>query len=118
MRFTKKQGEKFEKKLLSLGYKKYIQHYKHEDYLYWKSFEREIDEDGDKSKGYSVGFAFYDWSKYPQHQNNKTISVSLEFLLGHNLGVSRMDICVSDDDWNLEKFEGFCKDFYEYFKAK
>lgn len=118
MKFTMKESKKFEELLVSQGYQRYVQHYKHEDFLYWKSFEREVDEEGNKSKGYSVGFAFYDWSKYTQFQEKENVSVSLEFMMGHDLGVSRMDICVTDDEWDKDKFEAFCKDFYEHFKAK
>lgn len=115
MRFTKEEAENFEKILIKRGYRKFIQHYKHEDYLYWKSFERKVDEEGEKTEGYSVGFAFYDWSKYPQHTDRKCISVALEFVLGQELGVDRLDISVSDDKMTMEEFEDFSKKFYDFY---
>lgn len=111
MRLTKEQGEEFEKKLIAKGYRKYIQHYKREDYLYWKSFEK----NEDKESGYSVGFAFYDYSKYPQHTDPINLGISLVMILGNNEKVGRLDIEITDDSVTDEQFEGFCNEFYQFF---
>ena len=112
MRFTKEQSEAFEEMLKERGYTKYVQHFKKEDYLYWKSFERKERGKG----GYSVGFAFYDFSKYPQCPQDEPISVSFEFMLGNNPDIDRMDLTITDDRMDVEKFEDFCKNFYEFYK--
>lgn len=114
MKFTKEQGEEFEKKLLEKGYRKFIQHYHNEDYMYWKSFDR----NEDKRTGYSVGFAFYDWSKYPQFTEPENVSVSLNMLIGNNKKVGRLDISITDDTVTDEQFESFCKEFYQFFNKQ
>lgn len=111
MRLTKEEGEHLETKLLGLGYRRYSQSYRSEDYMYWKGF----DKDEEREKGYSIGFAFYDWSKYPQYTDIKNISVSLHFLLGNDQGLSRLDIDITDDDMTVEEMEEFGKKFYEFY---
>lgn len=112
MKFIKEQSEEFEQFLKERGYNKYVQHFKSEDYLYWKSFERIERGKG----GYSVGFAFYDFSKYPQFDGTHPISISMEFMLGTENGIDRMDLTVSDDCVTVEEFEEFCKKFYDFYK--
>jgi hypothetical protein len=111
MKFTKEQSQEFEIFLQERGYTKYIQSYKSEDYLYWKSFERIERGKG----GYSVGFAFYDFSKYPQFEGKEKISISLEFMIGVNPYIDRLDLTISDDRLSVEQFEDFCKKFYEFY---
>jgi len=111
MKFTKEESEEFELLLKERGYTKYIQRYKNEDYLYWKGFERIERGKG----GYSVGFAFYDYSKYPQFEEKEKVSISLEFMLGVNPDIDRLDLTVSDDRFSVERFEDFCKKFYEFY---
>lgn len=113
MRFTKEQGEEFEQKLIERGYRRYVQHYRSEDYMYWKGFEKTED----REEGYSVGFAFYDWSKYPQYTDPDTIAISLHFLLGNDQGLDRLDIDITDNNITLEGFEQFCSEFYKFFKT-
>ena len=112
MRFTKKQFEQFEIELVNLGYRKYKQDVKNEDFAYWKSFER----DENRQNGYSVGLFFYDLSKYHQFTQKENISCSLEFMLGNNEKVDRLDITISDDKITLKQFEAFCKKFFEFYK--
>ena len=112
MRFNTEQCVAFEKILKERGYTKYVQHFKNEDYLYWKSFERIERGKG----GYSVGFAFYDFSKYPQCPYETTIAISFEYMLGVNPNIDRMDLTISDDRMTIEKFESLCKNFYDFSK--
>lgn len=113
MKFNKEKSEEFEQLLKDRGYTKYVQNYKSEDYLYWRSFERIERGKG----GYSVGFAFFDFSKYPQFKDTNPISISYEFMLGVNPEIDRLDLTVSDDRITVEGFEEFCKKFYEFYKA-
>jgi len=113
MKFNKEQAEEFEDFLKQRGYIKYVQNFKNEDYLYWKSFERIERGKG----GYSVGFAFYDFSKYSQFREHNPISISLEFMIGVNPDIDRLDITISDDRFSVERFESFCKKFYDFYKT-
>jgi hypothetical protein len=106
MKYTKEKSQEFESYLKEKGYFKYVQNYKNEDYLYWKSFDK---------GGYSVGFAFYDFSKYPQFKEKYPISISLEFMLGVNPDIDRLDISISDDRISVEEFEKFCSKFYDFY---
>jgi len=113
MKFTPKQFEKFETEILKLGYRKYKQTFKESDFQFWKSFER-----GENNQnGYSIGLAFYDWGKYPQFTQKENISCSLEFMLGNNEIVDRLDLSVSDDKITIGQFEDFCKNFYAFYKS-
>lgn len=112
MKFNKQECEQFETCLKEKGYTKYVQHFKNEDYLYWKSFERIERGKG----GYSVGVSFYDFSKYPQFKEQKPISIQFQFMLGLNDDVDRMDLTISDDRFSVTDFENFCKKFYDFYK--
>jgi hypothetical protein len=107
MKYTKEKSKEFESYLKEKGYFKYVQNYKNEDYLYWKSFDK---------RDYSVGFAFYDFSKYPQFKEKYPISISLEFMLGVNADIDRLEISISDDRISVEEFEKFCSKFYDFYK--
>jgi hypothetical protein len=115
MNLNKSGAQELENKLIEKGYTKYIQHYKNEDYMYWKSFDRIYTDDGEKYGGYSVGYSFYDWSKYPQFTEPETCSIGKEFMLGTDIGFDRLDISITDRDMTIEEFEEFCANFYEFF---
>lgn len=114
MRLSKNGVQEFEDYLIARGYTKYVQHYKSEDYLYWKGFDRVYTDDGHKHGGYSVGFAFYDFSKYPQFTEEECVSISNEFMLGTDMGFDRLDICITHD-LTVEEFEEFCESFFDFF---
>ena len=97
--------EKTELALKELGYRKYKQSLKNEDFAYWKSFY--INE----NKAYQVGLFFYDFRK---HQN--------EFNIPERIGVqfecmfididARIDLSVSKDI-PLEQFEIMARTFHD-----
>lgn len=94
-----------EKSLVELGYKRYVQHYKSEDFMYWKTFY-----DGE-NKAYQVGLAFYDFRQYANRSHHADrISVQFECML-INIE-SRIDLTVSKDI-SLSEFESMAKSFYE-----
>ena len=117
MRLNKNGAQELEKFLLERGYRKFKQNFRNEDYMYWKNFERIYTDDGHKHGGYSIGFAFYDWSKYPQYTEELNMSVSLHFLLGTDQGVDRLDIDITDDDMTVEDLEIFGAEFYRFYKT-
>ena len=94
-----------EKALVELGYRRYVQHYKSEDFMYWKTFY-----DGEE-KAYLVGLAFYDFRRYiDRDKNANRISVQFECML---IDIdSRIDLTVSKDI-PLAEFESMAKSFYE-----
>ena len=90
--------EKTELSLKELGYRKYTQSLKNEDFAYWKKF-----------KGYQVGIFFYDFRKY---QNNIPEKISVQSHCMVNDIDSRIDLSVSKDI-SLDQFEIIAKTFVD-----
>lgn len=90
--------EKTELLLKELGYKKYKQNLKNEDFAYWKKFE-----------GYQVGLFFYDFREY-QNQFNIPERIGVQFECMFTDVDGRIDLSVSKDI-SLEKFEIMAKTF-------
>lgn len=97
--------EKTENKLNEIGYEKYNQNHKREDFAYWKPFYRKDD------KVYQIGIFFYDFRKYRHHDTAANyISVAYEcMLLGNG---NRIVLEVEKGDMTVLKFEEMGKDFY------
>ena len=92
--------EKTEASLKELGYRKYKQDVKHEDFAYWKAFE-----------GYQVGIFFYDFRKY-QNQFNVPERIGVQFECMFRDIDARIDLSVSKDI-TLEQFEIMAKTFID-----
>lgn len=94
----------FDKEVIDLGYRKYNQNHKSEDFSYWKTFY-----DGEE-KIYQVGILVYDFGMYSEeYPNANRVSVQYEcYLLCDN----RIDLSVSKDI-SLSEFEDMAKTFYE-----
>jgi hypothetical protein len=88
--------EKTELSLKDIGYRKYTQSIKNEDFAYWKTF-----------KGYQVGVFFYDFRK---HQNQFRIGVQFECRFTDI--DARIDLSVCKDI-SLEQFEIMAKTFID-----
>lgn len=95
--------DKYEKKYLDMGYHKYIQHYKSEDFAYWKTFR-----EGDM-KLYQTGILIYDFTKYGENR----IGTQYECMI---LGDNRIDLTVCDHTIEIEGFEIMARTFYEAMK--
>jgi len=92
--------EKNEASLKELGYRKYRQDVKNEDFAYWKAFE-----------GYQVGIFFYDFRKY-QNQFNVPERIGVQFECMFRDIDERIDLSVSKDI-TLEQFEIMAKTFID-----
>ena len=92
--------EKTEASLKELGYRKYKQEVKNEDFAYWKAFE-----------GYQVGIFFYDFRKY-QNQFNVPERIGVQFECMFTDIDTRIDLSVSKDI-SLEQFEIMAKTFID-----
>lgn len=90
-----------ETKLKELGYRKYNQKIKSEDFAYWKTMQ-----------GYMVGVFFYDFRKYKHNDPySNRIGLQYECMLINIDG--RCDLSISRDDTTIEIFETISKHFYE-----
>jgi hypothetical protein len=123
MKYTQKQAKEIEQILEQKGYTKYTLNWKKANHIYWKSFDKQYDENGDKTIGYQVGFAFYDYSDIPgfynfaentsKNEDLKCISIAYEMLLGEDkLKLSRVDLTITDSTMTIEEFEQFCNELY------
>ena len=96
-----------EHKLKKIGYKKYVQNHKSEDFAYWKTFKNGEDEI------YQIGILFYDFRKYADHDTvANRIGIMYECML---LGEGRIDMSVSKNI-GLEEFENMAQMLYRTFK--
>lgn len=105
--------------LINRGYRKLRGGYKNEDYAFWKSFGVRLHPDGEKDMDYQVAFLVYDWTKYPNHNND--IGIALEFMVGNkdDLGLpDRIDVSISDNNVTVEQFEQLCENFFNFLKQQ
>lgn len=95
---------KTETKLKEIGYRKYVQNHRNEDFCYWKTFKNGED------KNYQIGILFYDFRKYAEHDPSANrIGIMYECMV---LGEDRIDMRVSKDI-DLVEFENMSQTFYE-----
>ena len=92
-----------ETKLKQLGYRRYVQNHKNEDFCYWKTFKNGED------KIYRIGILFYDFRKYADRDPYANrIGIMYECMV---LGEDRIEMCVSKDV-DIEEFENMAQTFY------
>lgn len=97
----------YESNLKNLGYVKYVQNHKNEDFCYWKIFKNGED------KIYQIGVLFYDFRKYAdRNPMANRIGTMYECMLFCD---DRIDMCVSKNI-DLPEFEKMSHDFYEAMK--
>jgi len=94
----------YETNLKELGYRKFGQNYKKENFSYWKTFRNGKDEI------YQIGLLFYDFREYADRDPMANrIGVMYECMLMYD---DRIDMTVSKDI-DLPEFESMTKTFYE-----
>lgn len=95
---------KYENNLKELGYVKFNQNHKKEDFCYWKGFSN------GEYKIYQVGVLFYDFRKYAYRDPMANrIGVMYHCMI---LANDRIDMEVSKEI-DLPEFENMAKDFYQ-----
>jgi len=92
--------ENIDEHLKELGYRKYHQKLKNEDFAYWKPYK-----DSEAKDLYQIGLLVYDFRKFDHRQG---VSIQFECMLYCD---ERIDLTVSDNI-TLEKFEAMSEDFY------
>lgn len=92
-----------ETKLKEIGYRRYVQNHKNEDFCYFKTFKN------GKYKIYQIGILFYDFRKYADRDPYANrIGIMYECVV---LGKDRIDMCVSKNI-DLVEFENMAQTFY------
>ena len=93
-----------ETKLKEIGYRRYVQNHKKEDFSYWKTFKNGED------KIYQIGILFYDFRKYADTDPySNRIGIMYECMV---LCDDRIDMCVSKNI-DLVEFENMAQTFYK-----
>lgn len=100
--------EKMDLYLKGIGYKKYVQNFKKEDFAYWKSFEI------DGEKVYQIGLLFYDFRPYADRDPGAD-RISIQFECMFTEIDCRIDLAVSKDIW-LFDFQDMALTFYNAMK--
>ena len=91
--------------LKQLGYQKYDQKHKGEDFCYWKTFR---DEKGNRA--YQIGVLFYDFRKFAnQSKDANRIGTMYQCML---ICKERIDMDVSKEI-DITEFEAMAKTFYK-----
>ncbi len=92
-----------ETKLKEIGYRRYVQNHKNEDFCYLKTFKNGED------KVYQIGILFYDFRKYADRDKfANRIGIMYECMV---LCEDRIDMCVSKNI-DLVEFENMAQTFY------
>jgi len=96
-----------ERELTKMGYIKYFQNYKREDFSFWKKIKE------DNKEIYQVGLLFYDFRRHIKNDPMANrVGVQFECMLMNN---DRIDLSVSKDITVVD-FEIMCHDFYQSMK--
>lgn len=117
MRFTEKEFEVFEAKMIELGYVKGNYKFKSETFGFWKTFHKTYDENDEKIIGYKLAILVWDWREHRHFDsivNQYPYGVQLEFISGNKATPDgRFDFTISDDKCTIEKFEMIAEKIYQ-----
>ena len=117
MRFTEKEFEVFEAKMIESGYNKRNYKFKSESFGFWKTFHKTYDEDGEKEIGYQLAILIWDWREHTRvdpYLNEYPYGVQLDFIAGNKeTPDGRFDFTISDDKCTVEKFESIAERIYQ-----
>ena len=63
----KEEFEKLKQSLIERGYRKYAQHWHHEDYVIGKSFHKDDNQWEENRAAYQILISVYDWTLHPEY---------------------------------------------------
>jgi hypothetical protein len=118
MRFTEKEFEVFEAKMIEGGYVKRSYKFKSENFGFWKTLHKTYDEKTDEKQiGYQLAVLVWDWREHARFNpimNEYPYGVQLEFIAGNKATPDgRFDFTISDDNCTIEKFESIAERIYQ-----
>lgn len=118
MRFTEKEFEVFEAKMIEGGYVKRNYKFKSESFGFWKKLHKTYDEKtDDKQIGYQLAILVWDWREHARFDpimNKHPYGAQLEFIAGNKATPDgRFDFTISDDNCTIEKFESIAEKIYK-----
>lgn len=114
------QFDKLEKQLLDRGYKKYNQHWHHEDYVIGKSFHRNDNQWDEERAGYQLILSIYDYTLHPEYHDRMAkemqdyVGIEIHTDVSRNID-ERMDFTTSwSDKTTIEEVERLAESFYQW----
>ena len=111
------QFKKLEAKLIKRGYRKYIQKWHHEDYIYGKGFHKEDNQWDDDRTAYQILFSVYDYSNYPEltEEQRKRIGVEIHIDVSRTID-ERIELFLpfEIDDATIGEIEKKAESFYKW----
>lgn len=117
---NKKQFDKLEKQLLDRGYKKYNQHWHHEDYVIGKSFHRDDNRWDEDRAGYQLLLSIYDYTLHPEYydripkEQRDYVGIEIHTDVSRNID-ERMEFTTNwDDNTSIEEVERLSESFYQW----
>ncbi len=118
MRFTEKEFEVFEAKMIEGGYNKRNYKFKSESFGFWKTLHKTYDEKTDEKQiGYQLAILVWDWREHARFDpimNEHPYGAQLEFIAGNKATPDgRFDFTISDDNCTIEKFESIAEKIYQ-----
>lgn len=117
MRFTEKEFEVFEAKMIEGEYVKRNYKFKSENFGFWKTLHKTYDNEGEKEIGYQLAVLVWDWREHARFDPivyEHPYGVQLEFIAGNKATPDgRFDFTISDDKCTIEKFESIAERIYQ-----
>lgn len=121
---NQQQFKTLEQSFYDRGYKKYLQHWHHEDFVIGKSFHKNDNEWEENNAAYQILLSIYDWSFYKNYSfykdyynripNSVRDTVGIEITVSFSRIDERLDISTSwKDTTTIEEVEKFAESFYE-----
>ena len=114
----KEEFEKLEQSLVESGYRKYDQHWHHENYIIGKSFHREDNQWEEGRAAYQIIISVYDWTLYPEYFDRVPESYRNRVGLEVHIDISRtiderLDLIFDwKDSDTIEEVERLAEEYY------
>jgi hypothetical protein len=117
---NKEQFEPLAKVLCDRGYKKYKQHWHHEDYVIGKGFHRKDNQWEEDRDAYHLGLSIYDyssrrdlWDRLPESERNH-VGIDIHIDVSRTTD-ERIDLTLSwNDGTTIEEVEKIAESFYNW----
>ena len=117
---NKKQFDKLAESLYKRGYKKYGQHWHHEDYVIGKGFHKKDNRWEKDRSAYQIGLSIYDyaihrdWSWKLSESMRDYVGIEIHVDVSRNIN-ERIDLTITwDDNTTIEEVEATAESFYKW----
>lgn len=110
---TQQQYDNFKQTVEANGYKlcNHAKTISNENFYYYKGFAYTEDENGKRSSGYQVLFLVWDFRMYEHVPENYEWGVT-PMVLTDSHDWSRIDLMITEQNFDVEKVEHYAHDFY------